>query len=489
MAEVYEPPLSEWGAVLAASLSKRPHLLASLGPHRVAAVRKEVIDLAVKHSEGLASVAAGCGAGNSAPASNYMGDENAVLMAGHQPVVYHPGLLCKVEALAQSVSSAGATGINVVIDTDDGDGGALAWPRVANGAIEIKKASIATASESGGLYCGQRIANASVVGEIFSAMAQDLEQSGLVISAEQSRRAGVIYRQLAGESIVVAHAVVRWLLTGMRVLEAPLSAIVQGEHVRAIMQELARDGENMASVYNTTLDEYRREHRIHNQANPFPNMRREDNKVEVPLWRVKNYKRSPVYIEASAVNRFACDPGEFLAPRGSITTMLLRAFCSDLFIHGMGGARYDRFVDRLAKVYLNVELPRFVLASRTAYLFPDKVAELSRSLELIAKVKEISSKTELFLGQSIFSADEELELRRLTEARFELRDMLQKASSAEEKSRAAHALNALNKRVREAVETGSLRQHIENAPQNEAALARWSFREFPFFLYKLPRAA
>jgi hypothetical protein len=67
--------------------------------------------------------------------------------------------------------------------------------------------------------------------------------------------------------------------------------------------------------------------------------------------------------------------------------------------------------------------------------------------------------------------------------------MLQKASSAEEKSRAAHALNALNKQVREVVETGSLRQHIENAPQNEAALARWSFREFPFFLYKLPRAA
>jgi hypothetical protein len=163
--------------------------------------------------------------------------------------------------------------------------------------------------------------------------------------------------------------------------------------------------------------------------------------------------------------------------------MVLRGFCSDLFVHGRGGGKYDRFVDQLALQYLKVKLPKYVVASRTRHLFPEKVADISHSVELASKVKEMTSKTELFLGQGIFTAEEEGTLAALCAQRVSLRAELQRTTNPDARSAASHALNTANRAVRGVVENGSLRTHIEAAAANETALARWSFREFPFFMF------
>ena len=87
-------------------------------------------------------------------------------------------------------------------------------------------------------------------------------------------------------------------------------------------------------------------------------------------------------IEAAGQHPGSLASSEFLAPRGSITTMLLRGYCSDIFIHGLGGAKYDPFVDALAKQYLRVALPRFVVASRTQTLFPKEALNYEDALAL-----------------------------------------------------------------------------------------------------------
>ena len=170
-------------------------------------------------------------------------------------------------------------------------------------------------------------------------------------------------------------------------------------------------------------------------------------------------------------------------PRGGITTLLLRAYCSDLFIHGLGGGRYDVFVDALAKEYLGEELPNFVVASETRHLFPEQVARLSHELELASQLKEMTARTESFLGRGIFSESEERALREVIDNRANLRVAIQAAQAPAERSSIAHELNGANKAIRFIIEQGTLKPILARAAANEAALGLWSFREFPFFLF------
>lgn len=488
MIDIYEPPYSEWPAVLAANLDRSPAMRSKLGSERIATIREELLTCAQRHTEEVVDLARRCAGGAHALQTRGVSSGANIVMAGHQPTVYHPGILCKVEALAQLAGESHAVAVNVVIDTDEGDGGALVWPKVAQGVLEMKRASLATQSPTGTLYADQRVVEAQRVREIFSEIETDVRESGLAEEAEQVRAVARFYEKLAGERIVAANAVVRWTVSGVRTLEVPLSALVQRTEIQAVLQDLARDVVRVAHLYNSTLDKYRQEHRIRNPANPFPNMKSVDGETELPLWRIQAGIRQPTFV---GLNHSAqiCDAGEYLAPRGSITTMILRGFCSDLFIHGLGGGKYDQFVGQFAEAYLGVKLPTYVVASRTRYIFPERIAELRRSIELASKVKEITSKTEQYLGQGIFSADEEVALRGLVDERSVLRASIQAATTPEAKSLAAHAINEANRKVRTLVETGSLRDVVANAAAHEAMLARWSYREFPFFLHKLPRSA
>jgi hypothetical protein len=249
-----------------------------------------------------------------------------------------------------------------------------------------------------------------------------------------------------------------------------------------VVRDLAGDAERFASIYNSSLDSYRREREIENKANPFPNVSITDEHIELPLWDIEGSVRSPVFVNREPGFLIARDT--LLTPRGSVTTMLLRAYCSDLFIHGLGGARYDNFVDRFAKEYLGVELPGFAVASETRYLFPEQVVKTQRELELASQIKEMISRTENFLGRGVFSTEEESLLCEIVARRNHLKAKMQGASPPDERRVAALALNEENRRVRAIIETGSLQEIIKSAPRNEQALQRWKFREFPFFMFE-----
>src|SRR5690606_12266035 len=60
--------------------------------------------------------------------------------------------------------------------------------------------------------------------------------------------------------------------------------------------------------------------------------------------------------------------GALMAPKALALTLFLRMFASDLFIHGIGGGRYDQVTDAVIRRYYGVEPPAFVVASMTMYL-------------------------------------------------------------------------------------------------------------------------
>ncbi len=475
-----EPAYDQWKTILSANRERVGAFATRCGPHLFRQLRDDIVAEAQRYSDEIRTIAADAAISlRSSANTHHEGRIGPLVMAGHQPVVYHPGLLFKSTMLSRLTRATAAQGVLVVIDSDQGDGGVITWPCVREGSLEIKRRSIAVGE--GELFCHQRVASSHVVREIFQEITLDLKQAGLESEANQLAVFGRAYEVLAGRSLAAAHTIVRWMVEESCYNEVPLMRLIAHTPLRDLLAALVSDGLRLAEVYNATLNSYRKEHRIENSANPFPNVKSGPEGQELPLWVIDERGRLPLYLSHDA--SFVCKDTARLCPRGSITTFLLRAYCSDIFIHGVGGARYDTFVDAFAEKYTGLPLPRFVVASETRHLFPQEVARLGREVELASQLKEMISRTERYLGKGIFQDAEENELAMIVKTRETLRAALQGAESPEQRSRHAHELNAANKAVRAIIENGSLKGIISRAAANEAALSRWSFREFPYFLF------
>ncbi|MDO8948995.1 MAG: hypothetical protein Q7V61_00535, partial [Actinomycetota bacterium] len=55
-------------------------------------------------------------------------------------------------------------------------------------------------------------------------------------------------------------------------------------------------------------------------------------------------------------------------PKALALTMFERVFVADLFIHGVGGGRYDEVTDGVIRRFFGIEPPRYVVASMTLHL-------------------------------------------------------------------------------------------------------------------------
>jgi hypothetical protein len=398
-------------------------------------------------------------------------------MAGHQPVIYHHGLLFKNEQLSHFARESDALAINVIIDTDEGDAGQVVWPLRLADSLVLRSDSL---SCSEGLFASQRVVPAERSQEVFQAMSADLAASGLERAAESVSRVSKLYQALAGHPISLVNSLIRWQREDRAYLEVPLSHLLQLEPVRNVLRSWVGDYERFVSTYNSTLESYRVDHKIKNAANPFPNMRVESLSVEAPFWLISSTGRAPLKIQRDKPSELRHD--SYLAPRGSIVTLLLRGFCADFFIHGKGGGKYDPFVDRFAESYLGVSLPQFVVASSTRYVFPERLAQFEEAIALKSRYKEIVSHTEKFLGSGIFTSEEEGVLQHFANERHALLIRLKSAESPELRSAVAHELNELNKRIKQTIDASSLTRKLADAQVPEVVLARWRFREYPFFI-------
>ena len=445
------PPFEEWREILSRNCLSSEAVRTAVGREQALLMRRQVIEAAQEYTAHLARVAQR--AGLSLPDQKHV-DVDAtqpIVMSGHQPVIYHSGLLEKVVRLESLAQTTGAIPINVSIDTDEGDGGRVLWPAVCGEDVTLKSQTVGT---SAALFKDQRVRGAQEVSAIFQEVQRDLNESGraeLVPCIERVRHS---YEALSEESIVDANAIVRLVMTKGRYLELPLSRIIELPTSRTFITVLLRDNERFVSMYNSTLEAYRRDHNIKNVANPFPNMVVDENSIEVPFWRVDSGSRAPVKLQKGLTQ--GADEKGMVAPRGSIVTLLLRGLCSDLFIHGLGGAKYDRFVDSFALAYWGISLPPFVVASATRYLFPERVERYTRARGVRARYKEMVSHTEKFLGQGVFTEDEESRLKLLIVHRRGLLAEMKRVTVVEERSRVAHALNGVNRDLKSLIDTSSL---------------------------------
>ncbi len=145
-------------------------------------------------------------------------------------------------------------------------------------------------------------------------------------------------------------------------------------------------------IFNSSLTDYRQVYKIRSHSHPFPELTELDQWTETPfwVWQTDNPFRRRLFVkqngplltlsdledwhiemEIQGGHEVLCklsDQGIKIRPRALMTTMYCRLLISDLFVHGIGGAKYDQLTDQIAARFFGVELPSYCTISATLQL-------------------------------------------------------------------------------------------------------------------------
>ncbi len=379
------PPFSEW-----AGLAEANHAVARTWEFTVAGVgarevrdmaRREFLQRAAEFSERL-------GVPVAAP-----GDPSALIAAtGHQTELYHPGVWVKDFLLQRFADETGASAVDVMVDSDGFDSVAITAPCLVP---EVRRCRQTLAvGTAGGWFASASVPRRSDIDAFADAALGMLE----TLPAPAVRRHFATFATHLATAADDADNLAEFLTfarrryeaeAGTDYLELPVTSLVRGDAFTLFVAQMALDAPRFAAAYNEQLQEYRELTRTRSSAQPFPDLEVDDSGVELPLWALTPEGRVGVRARVTAEGVELCagerclivlpaEPGEAaraiagcscaLAPKALALTLYVRLFCCDLFIHGVGGGRYDSVTDGVIRAYFGVEPPAFTVASLTMYL-------------------------------------------------------------------------------------------------------------------------
>lgn len=334
---------------------------------------------------------------------------STIIMAGHQPTLFHPGVWFKnfaIDAIAKRLSSSArgaaaserAVAINLVIDNDVAASSSIRVPTRDPETGKISRGTVVYDSAAGGVPFEQnRIRDLKT----FEQFAQQVQSTiAPLVDRPLIDRLWPYAVKAAGrcENVSCALAQARHALEGeigLQTLELPLSVVCRGEAFAAFALAIIRDAARFQSVYNAAAIEYRHANQIRSTAHPVPNLVLDGQWIEVPFWIYSDHcpQRRGAWSRVVGKTLEISDRGEHsiqislpitadsptelasqcgakfkLRPRALATTMYARLFLSDLFIHGIGGAKYDELGDVITGRYFGIDPPELMVVSATALL-------------------------------------------------------------------------------------------------------------------------
>lgn len=338
---------------------------------------------------------------------NILGDSVAsadlaapLVVPGHQPALYHPGVWAKNFAAAGIAERLGGSVLNLIVDNDiysrpaiDVPAGTRAEPRKEGIQFDVPQRprpwertavkDIATFRAFSG-----RVANRMRTWHI-----QPVVEQAWQAASERATLGGSVPECLS----VARHAVeADW---GLHNLELPMSRLCESDPFLRFASHLLAQLPRFVDVYNGVLAEYRRLYRLKSRNHPVPPLEGRGDWLEAPLWvwrdDAPNRRRvfallsgkqtsladdtgrvfatlplSPTMDACCAVEVLRSLPsqGIRLRSRALTTTLFARLFLADTFVHGVGGAKYDEMTDRIIARFFGLTVPAYATVSASLYL-------------------------------------------------------------------------------------------------------------------------
>jgi len=335
-----------------------------------------------------------------------------IVACGHQPSLFHPGVWVKNFALDALSRRLGGVGLNVVVDNDTLSASSIRVPagdrqnaryqtlpferHQPTRVWEEARVLDATLFQTFGSRLVRHMANwdiEPVVAELWPQAEQCLKRTDSLRDCLTAARSRLEHH---------------WGATN---LELPISHLCVGEPFLWFACHLLAHLPRFRNVHNAALQQYRAAHHIRSRNHPVPELKETDGWLEAPFWtwRKGEQRRGRVFAKETGReihlsdgngvfarlplgdNRDACCAVDVLRElaaggvrfrtRALTTTMFSRLFFADLFIHGIGGAKYDQMTDRIISEFYELPVPQYLTLSATLLLPMSQINNISTSEE------------------------------------------------------------------------------------------------------------
>jgi hypothetical protein len=191
----------------------------------------------------------------------------------------------------------------------------------------------------------------------------------------------------------------------------------------AFLDHLLARWDELQPIYNAALREFRTVNHIRSRNHPAPDLSTEGPWLEAPLWiwDRANPQRRRAFVRRSGNGFELTDRGSVqlpgavangnakVRPRALMTTMFARLILSDLFVHGIGGAKYDELTDVLIRRFFGFEPPKYMTATATFRLpieRPQVTEDDVRAIE--RRIRDTVHHPESFVDELIGNPESEL---------------------------------------------------------------------------------
>jgi len=348
--------------------------------------------------------------------SNGQLDRKPWVVGGHQPELYHPGVWFKNFLMAEIGKRTHSVGIQVIIDHDVAKSDTLRIPtsHVKTSGDQARYLSqnslpMPIRRESEPRMPWHATRNRRSAPDSWDKTIVSVERSmadcGLAPPLLQSRR-GMLAECIASTpNIGDAFSQFRHRIEmdhGVFNLEVPMGHLCDASAFGLFVLHCVSNADSLWTTYNHCRDAYRVRHRIRNQGQPVLELQRSENWFELPFWIYRTTGEAPVVrnrlwvcklqdhyllcdspdphkrtvsvdlpFDAKAVQEKWNDftkRGICIRPRALMTTMYLRCFVADLFVHGIGGGTYDELTDDILSQWIGITPPTYLISSASLFL-------------------------------------------------------------------------------------------------------------------------
>jgi len=276
--------------------------------------------------------------------------DKPIIATGHQTLLWHPGILAKYLAVHAFAQMHGCATANLIVDQHaDGFGSYDVPVRRTDGSLSTRRIELTEPEPGVPMGLHDAFAPHPLRGEWNAALPSVKRGAKMIYDAVDA------HKDAPNAALQMARALNDLMRPWVEPMPAvTATALLQSSVGRALIEQMVRDPHNAAEQYNRAVAAVP-------EAGIGPLLVRDDY-VELPLWRIRDGVRLHAY-DNDAEAWLSGDAEFELMPRALFMTALIRLVMCDLFVHGTGGARYDRAMEVWLDGWLGVTVAPTAVAT------------------------------------------------------------------------------------------------------------------------------
>ncbi|MBM79238.1 MAG: hypothetical protein CMJ78_01435 [Planctomycetaceae bacterium] len=443
----------------------------------------------------------------------------SVVVTGHQPSLFHPGVLVKNLATHHVADRSGGVGLNLIVDNDTVSSLEM---RVPTGTLErpsFERVSL-DGVRSTQPWEEARIESEQLFASFPDRVSETLGDWGFEpllpeVWTDVSRLAESGHRLADCFSGARSLLERRW---GAGNLELPISHMCQLDPFLWFTGHLLANLKRFREAHNEILAQYKQVNRIRSRTHPVPPLEQDGDWIEAPfwIWRTNEKRRGRLFAKQAERHVLLAVDGETIAElpltpkmdaccavealrelpkkqfhlrtRALTTTLFARVALSDMFIHGIGGAKYDEMTDRIIDRFYGFTAPKFATLSATIHLpFRDVESNVTKELlEVEDQLRRLKYQPERFVDEtnSLIARKREL-IAEQHQSKSQTQTRQEYLEQRGQRRKRYQELRSINEQLATKLDSkrGETERRLDELKSQDAANAILNDREYSFCLY------